>query len=199
MARIEQKKSVIYFSSGMDRTGLENRAQLRNAINGAVSSNVSIYPMDSRGLQAMVPGGEAPQASMRGTSPYSGPPCATPSTPTSPARRRSPRWRRTPAGAPFWTPTTSARSLRSVQEDTWRTTCSATAAPNRARDGRFRHITVKTSAPGMKIDFRNGYYAPRDFAHSSREDREQQLRDELDSDPRPPIWTSSLRRLFPAG
>ena len=72
LGRIEQKKSIVYFSSGMDRTGIENQAQLRNAINSAVRSNVAIYPMDMRGLKAIVPGGEAQQASLRGTAPYSG-------------------------------------------------------------------------------------------------------------------------------
>src|SRR5690242_21584158 len=66
LGRIEQKKSIVYFSSGMDRTGIENQAQLRNAINSAVRSNVAIYPMDMRGLKAIVPGGEAQQASLRG-------------------------------------------------------------------------------------------------------------------------------------
>ncbi len=69
LSRIEQTKSLIYFSSGMDRTGVENQSQLRNTINRAVRGNLAIYPMDMRGLQAITPGGEAQQASLRGTSP----------------------------------------------------------------------------------------------------------------------------------
>ncbi len=56
----------------MDRTGIENQSQLRSATNAAVRANMAIYTMDIRGLQALVPGGEAQNASMRGTSPYSG-------------------------------------------------------------------------------------------------------------------------------
>ena len=72
LATINEKKSLIYFSSGMDRTGIENQSQLRSATNAAVRANMAIYTMDIRGLQALVPGGEAQNASLRGTSPYSG-------------------------------------------------------------------------------------------------------------------------------
>ena len=72
LAHLEQKKSLIYFSSGMDRTGIENQSELRAAVNAAVRSNMAIYTMDTRGLQALVAGGEAQNASLRGVSAYSG-------------------------------------------------------------------------------------------------------------------------------
>ncbi|HZD30562.1 MAG TPA: VWA domain-containing protein, partial [Candidatus Angelobacter sp.] len=72
VANVPQKKSLIYFSSGMQRTGIENQSELRAAINAAVIANLSIYTLDIRGLQALVPGGEAQSASLRGTSAYSG-------------------------------------------------------------------------------------------------------------------------------
>ena len=56
----------------MDRTGIENQSELRAAINAAVRSNLAIYTMDMRGLQALVAGGEAQNASLRGISAYSG-------------------------------------------------------------------------------------------------------------------------------
>ena len=62
LAHVEQKKSLIYFSSGMDRAGIENNAELRAAVNAAVRSNLAIYTMDMRGLQALVAGGEAQNA-----------------------------------------------------------------------------------------------------------------------------------------
>ena len=33
--------------------------------------------------------------------------------------------------------------------------------------------------PGVKIDFRRGYYAQADFRHSNKDDRERQLQEEL--------------------
>src|SRR3984885_790034 len=43
LSHVQQKKSLIYFSSGMDRTGIENQSELRAAINAAVRSNLAIY------------------------------------------------------------------------------------------------------------------------------------------------------------
>ena len=72
LAGIEQKKSVIYFSSGMSQQGTDNQVQLRRTVDRANRANVSIYAADMRGLQAMVPGGDATQGSRRGTSTFSG-------------------------------------------------------------------------------------------------------------------------------
>src|SRR6185312_16733264 len=72
LAPLEQKKSILYFSSGMQRSGEDNQVELRSAINAAVRAHVSIYPVDARGLQAVVPGGDATHASGRGTQLFSG-------------------------------------------------------------------------------------------------------------------------------
>src|SRR5206468_9094385 len=69
---IQQKKAVIYFSSGLQRSGTDNQVELRAAVNAAVRANVAIYPVDSRGLQAVVPGGGARQASRGGLAAFSG-------------------------------------------------------------------------------------------------------------------------------
>ena len=53
LASIQQKKSIVYFSSGMSRSGEDNQVQLRAAIDRAVKANVSIYPVDARGLSAI--------------------------------------------------------------------------------------------------------------------------------------------------
>ena len=53
---------------------------------------------------------------------------------------------------------------------------------NPARDGKSRKLTIKINKPGIKLEYRPGYYAPADFQHSANEDREQQLNDELASD-----------------
>src|SRR5678815_3407260 len=68
----DRKKAILYFSSGMQRNGSDNQIELRKAINAAVRANVAIYPVDSRGLQAVVPGGAANQASRGGVSAFSG-------------------------------------------------------------------------------------------------------------------------------
>ncbi|MGB9103777.1 MAG: VWA domain-containing protein [Terriglobales bacterium] len=182
LSRIEQKKSVIYFSSGMDKTGIENQSQLRNAINRAVRGNVAIYPMDMRGLQAIIPGGEAQQASLRGTSPYSGASVRNAFDSNFSTQETLVTLAADTGGRAFLDSNDFNAVFKKVQEDTSAYYVLGYRSSNPARDGRFRKITVKTSVPNVKIEFRKGYYAPRDFAHSNKDDREQQLVDELSSE-----------------
>ena len=53
---------------------------------------------------------------------------------------------------------------------------------NPARDGHYRRIVVKSNVPGVKIDYRRGYYAPADFKHATQDDKERQLEEELASE-----------------
>ena len=50
------------------------------------------------------------------------------------------------------------------------------------RDGTYRRLTIKVDRPDVKLEYRPGYYAPADFKHSTREDRERELTEELASD-----------------
>ena len=53
LAPIQQKKTVLYFTSGMNRTA-GAVAELRAATNACNRANVAIYPVDARGLVAVV-------------------------------------------------------------------------------------------------------------------------------------------------
>ena len=182
LAGVDQKKSLIYFSSGMDRTGIENQAQLRAATNAAVRANLAIYTMDIRGLQAMVPGGDAQNASLRGTSPYSGQSTLNQYNSNFSSQETLVTLAGDTGGRAFLDSNDFGRVFTGVQQDTSFYYMIGYRSTNTARDGRFRRITVRVNRPGLKLDFRKGYYAPADFQHSTREDREQQLQDELASE-----------------
>ena len=182
LAGVDQKKSLIYFSSGMDRTGIENQAQLRAATNAAVRANLAIYTMDIRGLQAMVPGGEAQNASLRGTSPYSGQSTLNQYNSNFSSQETLVTLAGDTGGRAFLDSNDFGRVFTGVQQDTSFYYMIGYRSTNSARDGRFRRITVRVNRPGLKLDFRKGYYATADFQHSTREDREQQLQDELASE-----------------
>ena len=179
---IEEKKSLIYFSSGMDRTGIENQSQLRSATNAAVKANMAIYTMDIRGLQALVPGGEAQNASLRGTSPYSGKSVASAFDSNATTQETLVTLAGDTGGKAFLDSNDFSRVFTGVQQDSSVYYLLGYHSNNPARDGRFRRITVKINRPGLKLDFRRGYYAPADFQHSTHDDRERQLDEELASD-----------------
>src|SRR5690348_10898159 len=72
LGKIRQKKSMIYFSSGISQSGTDNESALRTATAAAIKANVSIYTLDVRGLEAFPPGGQAQAASLHGQAAYSG-------------------------------------------------------------------------------------------------------------------------------
>src|SRR5579875_941208 len=72
LEHVDQRKSMLYFSGGLTRNGIENQASLRAATNEAAKANLAIYSVDTRGLEALPPVGDASKGSLRGNSPYSG-------------------------------------------------------------------------------------------------------------------------------
>jgi len=179
---VEQKKSLIYISSGMDRTGIENQSELRAAVNAAVRANVAIYTMDIRGLQAIVPGGDAQSASLRGTSPYSGKATLAAYDSNFTTQETLVTLAGDTGGKAFLDSNDFGQVFRGVQQDTSTYYILGYRSNNKARDGRFRRITVRVNRPGLKLEFRRGYYAPTDFQHTNNQDREAQLDEELASD-----------------
>ncbi len=182
LSHLQQKKSLIYFSSGMDRTGIENQSELRAAINAAVRSNMAIYTMDLRGLQALVAGGEAQNASLRGTSAYSGQSMINALNSNFTTQESLVTLASDTGGRAFLDSNDFTQVFKGVQQDTSTYYLLGYRSTNPARDGRYRHIAVKVNVPGVKVDYRRGYYAPADYRHSTKEDKELQLQEELASE-----------------
>ncbi len=182
VASVPQQKALIYFSSGMDRTGIENESELRSATNAAVLANMAIYTMDIRGLQALPPGGAAQNASLRGTSPYSGQSTLNDLTSNFTTQETLVSLSVDTGGRSYLDSNDFSRVFRGVQQDMEMYYLLGYHSTNSARDGKFRHITVRINRPGLKLEYRKGYYAAADFKHSNKEDRERQLQEELASD-----------------
>jgi len=182
LEHIDQKKSLIYFSNGMTRTGIENQSELRAATNAAVRANMAIYTMDIRGLQAIVPGGEAQSASLRGVSAYSGQSMQNAFDSNFSSQETLVTLAGDTGGRAYLDSNDLGKIYKGVQNDTSTYYMLGYHSTNPARDGRYRHITVKLKQPGMKVEYRKGYYAPSDYKHSNDEDRERQLDEELASD-----------------
>ena len=182
LSHMQQKKSLIYFSSGMDRTGIENQSELRAATNAAVRANMAIYTMDLRGLQALVAGGEAQNASMRGTSPYSGQSMINALNSNFTTQETLVTLASDTGGRAYLDSNDFSQVFKGVQQDSSSYYLLGYHSTNTARDGRYRRISVKVNMPGFKIDYRRGYYASADYKHSTKEDKELQLEQELASD-----------------
>ncbi|HEY2907299.1 MAG TPA: VWA domain-containing protein [Vicinamibacterales bacterium] len=179
---IQQKKSVIYFSSGMNQSGQDNQVELRRTIDRASRANMSIYAADMRGLQAQVAGGDASTASVRGTSAFSGASTQNQFSRMAATQDTLATMAEDTGGRAFFDSNSFGQVFDRVVADTSAYYVLGFSSTNPARDGRFRRIKVRLKRTDLKLEYRSGYYAPRDFAHSTKDDKEQQLQDQLLSD-----------------
>ncbi|HMF91670.1 MAG TPA: VWA domain-containing protein [Candidatus Angelobacter sp.] len=182
LSRFNQKKSLIYFSSGMTQTGIENQTALRAAINTAVKANVAIYTLDARGLEAMPSGGSAATASLRGTAMYSGAAVENALDSNFASQETLTTLAADTGGKAFLDSNDLGQVFDRVQRDSSVYYVLGYTSNNSLRDGRYRHIQVKVNRAGLNLEFRKGYFAPKDFQHFNAEDKEQQMQDELSAE-----------------
>jgi VWFA-related protein len=179
---ITEKKSLLYFSGGIQRNGIENQASLRAAINSAVRANLAIYSVDTRGLQAISPLGDASTGSLRGTGAYSGGALMNNMNANFATQEVMATLSTDTGGKAFFDSNDFAPAFAQVERDTSAYYVIGFRSTNTARDGKYRKLTIKIDRPGVKLEYRPGYYAPADFQHAAHEDRERELEEQLASD-----------------
>ena len=177
---IQQKKALLYFSAGMRRSGDDNQVELRSATSTCNRGNVSIYAVDTRGLQAVSAGGSAANrgngrslltgGGMRGFQQLN----QTQETLTTLSADTG--------GRSFTDSNDFGDAFARVQSDLAAYYLLGYTSTNPARDGRFRRIQVRVNRPDLKdlrVESRPGYYAGRSFANTNNRDREALLDDQL--------------------
>lgn len=186
LASYPEKKALVYFSAGVEKTGIDNQSQIRATVNTAVRANVAFYPIDARGLTASAPGGDATQAGAVGSGLYSG------------AGQRSLRdsfhsqqetlysLAAGTGGKALLDSNDLTLGIRQVQKDINSYYTLTYASTNAAEDGRYRRIQIKLAprlaAQKLKLDYRQGYFAPSTFARMKGSDKEAQLQQALASE-----------------
>ncbi len=182
LERVDQRKSLLYFSGGLTRQGIENQASMRAATNEAMRANMAIYSVDSRGLEALPPVGNASTGSLRGTAAYSGASMQSNLNSNFASQETLATLSSDTGGKAFFDSNDFAPAFQQIQHDTEAYYIVGFHSTNTARDGSYRHLTVKLNRSDVKLDYRQGYFAPADFQHQKTEDREQALMDQIRSD-----------------
>jgi VWFA-related protein len=178
-----EKKALIYFSGGVQSTGVENVSQLKATVNTAIRSNVSFYTVDARGLTASAPGGDASTASPRGTGILTG----SRQQGLRDSQNNSQETLYTLAadtgGKAFQDSNDLSLGIRAAQEDIRTYYTLAYYSTNTADDGRYRRVRIQLNGTlknaGYKLDYRQGYYASKSWKQFTSADRERQLEEAL--------------------
>jgi VWFA-related protein len=183
LATIPGRKEIVEFTSGVTQTGEENRTELRAATDAANRADVSIYSIDARGLYTAPPGGDATTDSATGTSMFSGAAVFHQTDQRQDSRDTLATLSTDTGGKTFFDLGDLSDAFPKIQQDnTGYYLIGYYIGSNVKHDGSWRSVHVKVNVPGAHVRFRNGYYAPRDFQHLEKADREQQLADAIHSE-----------------
>jgi VWFA-related protein len=178
---LREKKSLIDFTSGMSLNGVDNQAQLRATLNAARRANVAFYPVDSRGLVAMPPMGDASRRSPGGLGMYTG--AIAMSTMRS--------FQRSQDALYTLAADTGGKALLDYNDLSMGIVAAQRAnssyyilgyyPTNTAKDGKLRRvkITLKNPPNGVKLSYRESYYADKEFGKFTSADKERQLEEAL--------------------
>jgi VWFA-related protein len=171
---LPEQKTLVYFGSGLRLNGTDNQAQLRATTNAAIRANVTINPVDARGLSASAPLGDATRAAAGGAGQLFG---ATSVAATGQASQDTlfALARDTGGTATFDSNDLALGIVRAARAvgDYY---IVAYYSTHTAADGKFRRVRIE--APGQKearLAHRQGYYADKTFADFTNADRERQL------------------------
>jgi VWFA-related protein len=180
LAAIPGKKELVEFTGGITQTGEENRAELRAATDAANRADVSIYSIDARGMFATPPGGDATTAPATATSMFSGAAVYHQTDQREDSRDTLATLSTDTGGRAFFDLGDLSDAFPKIQEENNGYYLIGYDLPADAkRDGSWHAVRLKVNVPGAHVRYRNGYYAPRDFQHLQKEDRNQQLDDAL--------------------
>ncbi len=183
LAGFPGRKALVEFTGGITQTGEENRTQLRAATDAANRADVSIYSIDSRGLFAVPPGGDASTNAATGTSMFTGASVFHQTDQREDSRDTLATLSTDTGGKAFFDLGDLSEALPKIQQDNGGYyLIGYRLGADVKRDGRWRSIHVKVNAPGAHVRYREGYYAPRDFQHLEKESRDQQIADAVNSD-----------------
>ncbi len=180
LASLPEKKALVYFSSGAGKTGTENQSQLRATINAAVRANVAFYPVDARGLIASAPAGDASQGSPRGSGIFSGDTQRGQRDKVQNQQETLYSLASDTGGKALLDSNDLSLGIRQAQRDIASYYILGFYTGNAARDGRYRRVKVSLqSGPQAKLDYRSGYFAPKEFKNFTSDDKERQLEEAL--------------------
>ena len=186
LGQYPEKKALIYISSGIQKSGVDNQSQLRATVNTAVRANVAFYPIDARGLSALVPGGDATQAGAAGNGLYNGSGQRSQRDNFNNQQETLASLAMDTGGKVLLDSNDLTSGIRQVQQDFSSYYVLSYVSTNTGQDGHYRRIQVKLAPKAAelhaKLDYRQGYYGPTTFARMRDVDKESQLSQALVSD-----------------
>jgi VWFA-related protein len=177
---LPEQKALVYFASGLRLNGVDNQAQLRATINAAIRTNVSIYPVDARGLVAQPPLGDATRPSPPGLGLLTGSTANTLLTNFQRSQDTLYSLAKDTGGKALFDDNDLSRGIVQAASSMQSYYILGYTSTHTAKDGKFHRVRV-TLKDGRAADlaYREGYFADKMFAKFTAADKERQLEEAL--------------------
>jgi VWFA-related protein len=180
LGNLNEKKSLIYFASGLRLNGVDNQAQLHATVDTAIKAGVSFWPIDARGLVAQAPLGDATQGSPGNSGIYTGAAAQANTSGLQQSQDTLFALAGDTGGKALFDSNDLDHGIVQAQQAISDYYLLGYYATNTAKNGRFRRIKIElTQNSGAKLDYRQGYYADKEFTSFNTADKERQLEDAL--------------------
>ena len=180
LGQMNEKKALIYFASGMRLNGVDNQAQLHATVESAIRMGVSFWPVDARGLVAEAPLGDATQGSAGNVSIYNGQAAVAQTSRREQSQDTMYTLAADTGGKALLDNNDLTRGITTAQHAISDYYILGYYTTNDAPNGRFRKIKITLSDhTEATLDYRQGYYARKEFAQFNSSDKERQLEDAL--------------------
>ncbi len=180
LGQLNEKKSLIYFASGLRLNGMDNQAQLHATVDTAIKAGVSFWPVDARGLVAEAPLGDATQGSPGNAGMYSGAAALATTTIFQQSQDTLFSLAGDTGGKALFDTNDLTRGIVQAQQSISDYYILGYYTTNHVKNGRFRRIRITlTKDPNASLNYRQGYYADKEFSRFTDVDKERQLEDAL--------------------
>lgn len=180
LGQLNEKKSLIYFASGLRLNGVDNQAQLQATVDAAIRAGVSFWPIDARGLVAQAPLGDATQGSPGNAGMYSGAAALATTTNLQQSQDTLFSLAGDTGGKALLDYNDLTKGIVQAQQAFSSYYILEYYPTNMALDGKFRHVKITVNPElSAKLDFRQGYFAGKEFSKFTTVDKERQLEDAL--------------------
>ncbi len=180
LGRVQEKKSLIYFAGGMRLNGIDNQAQLHATVDEAIRSGVVIWTVDARGLVAGAPLGDATQGSQGNAGMYTGAAALAVTSNFQLSQDTLYALAGDTGGKALLDSNDLDSGIVQAQDSVSDYYILGYYTTDSAKNGRFRRIKIALAGnETADLDYRQGYYADKEFSKFNATDKERQLEDAL--------------------
>jgi VWFA-related protein len=174
---IAQQKALIYFAgSGLSMSGGDNAAQYQATINAARKANVLVSTIDTRGLVAFSPSGNASRQSPGGMSMFNGQAAVNTMSTFAASQDSLYALAKDTGGKPLLDYNDLTVGIVNAAKTITSYYMVAYYSNNTATDGKFRRINVALAdGRAGELSYRPGYYADKSWTNFTAADRDRQL------------------------